>query len=433
VSASALFGIAAMRRDRRRRDAHIARRAGGIVNGYECLLAVRRREAVAVLRRSAEALDELGTPLLLLDPQRVRAQHRRLRAALPFVRFHYAVKALPHAAVIDSLSDEGAGFDIATSEELACVLARGVEPGHIIDTHPVKKPEEIERAMDAGIRTFVVDNVCELEKFRGAAGVRLLVRLAYRSPHAGSDLSSKFGVAPSAARALVEHALGIGVPIAGFSFHVGSQLDDARRFAGAVAQTLDLMDELERTLPVRFEVLDIGGGFPVAYHTPVASLEEVGAALRPLLEPRANDLDIIAEPGRIMVAEAMTLVTSVVGVADRPDGRWYYLDDGLYGSYSNVLTEDVHPPVFAVRDLETRDAGPRMIATVAGPTCDSSDVIVRGLDLPELAPGDLLVSPVMGAYTSVTSSRFNGRPPTPIAVLADRPAPAVTTPIETVR
>jgi ornithine decarboxylase len=422
-----------MRRDRRRRDAHIARRAGGIVNGYECLLAVRRREAVAVLRRSAEALDELGTPLLLLDPQRVRAQHRRLRAALPFVRFHYAVKALPHAAVIDSLSDEGAGFDIATSEELACVLARGVEPGHIIDTHPVKKPEEIERAMDAGIRTFVVDNVCELEKFRGAAGVRLLVRLAYRSPHAGSDLSSKFGVAPSAARALVEHALGIGVPIAGFSFHVGSQLDDARRFAGAVAQTLDLMDELERTLPVRFEVLDIGGGFPVAYDTPVASLEEVGAALRPLLEPRANDLDIIAEPGRIMVAEAMTLVTSVVGVADRPDGRWYYLDDGLYGSYSNVLTEDVHPPVFAVRDLETRDAGPRMIATVAGPTCDSSDVIVRGLDLPELAPGDLLVSPVMGAYTSVTSSRFNGRPPTPIAVLADRPAPAATTPIETVR
>lgn len=389
------------------------------MNGQECLRALQRREATHALERGAEAVAEHGTPLLLLDTDRVRGQHRRLQAALPFVRFHFAVKALMHPAVIDALSDEDGAFDVATTEELEAVLARGVDPDHVIHTHPVKKPAEIAQALDAGIRTFVVDNECELAKFRGMTGMRLLLRLAYRSPHAGSDLSSKFGVAPAAARAFVEHSLELGVPIAGFSFHVGSQLDDARRFAAAVAETLALMDELERELPVRFEVLDIGGGFPVAYDAPVAALEEVAAAIRPLLEPRAHDLDIIAEPGRIMVAEAMTLVTSVVGVADRPDGRWYYVDDGLYGSYSNVLTEGVHPPVFAVDDAAGQA---RRTATVAGPTCDSADVIARDVDLPELAPGDLLVSPVMGAYTSVTASRFNGRPLTPIAVLAGESA-----------
>jgi ornithine decarboxylase len=120
-----------------------------------------------------------------------------------------------------------------------------------------------------------------------------------------------------------------------------------------------------------------------------------------------------------LVAESAMLVTSVVGIAERADGRWYYLDDGLYGSYSNVLTEDVHPLVFAERELDGRDtdAGTHRWATLAGPTCDSSDVIGREVMLPELSVGDLLVSPVMGAYTTVTASRFNGRPLTPIAVV----------------
>jgi len=149
-----------------------------------------------------------------------------------------------------------------------------------------------------------------------------------------------------------------------------------------------------------------------------AAVEDVAAVLRPVLEPHARRLDIIAEPGRVMVADAMTLVTSVVGIAERSDGRWYYLDDGLYGSYSNVLTEDVHPLVFAERDLTgRRDAANHRWATLGGPTCDSSDVIAREVLLPDLAVGDLLVSPTMGAYTTVTATRFNGRPFTPVAVV----------------
>jgi ornithine decarboxylase len=381
---------------------------------------IRAEETAALLASDiAQAAIALhGTPVLLLDPETVRRQFGRLAAALPFVGFHYAVKALSHEAVIAALADEGCGFDIATGEELD--LLDGIDRTRIIHTHPIKKAAEIAEALAAGIRTFVIDNDAELEKFAGAPDdVRLLIRLAYRSPNAKSDLSTKFGVGPFEAAHLVERALECGIRIGGFSFHVGSQLDEPARFAAAIAETLELMDHLEATYSVRFETLDIGGGFPIAYDSAVTSLEDLAAVIRPLLEPRAERLSIIAEPGRVMVAEAMTLVTSVVGIAERGDGRWYYLDDGLYGSYSNVLTEDVHPLVFSERELSGRDsdAATHRWATLAGPTCDSSDVIAREALLPDLAVGDLLVSPAMGAYTVVTSTRFNGRAPTPVAVI----------------
>jgi ornithine decarboxylase len=394
----------------------------------------RRAEASALLSSDAAraAIALHGTPVLLLDPDRVRRQYRRLRNALPFVRFHYAVKALSHDAVIGALAAAGCGFDVATSEELQLVAAHGVDATRVIHTHPIKKPREITEAIDAGVRTFVVDNETELAKFEGTPDdVRILVRLAYRSPHAKSDLSSKFGVGAFEAEHLVERALALGIEVGGFSFHVGSQLDDADRFVQAVSETLALMAALEKRWGIRFETLDIGGGFPTAYDAPVASVEEVGARLRAVLEPYAERYDIIAEPGRVMVAEAMMLVTSVAGIAERADGRWYYLDDGLYGAYSNVLTEDVHPMIFAERELKGRatDAAPHRWATLGGPTCDSSDVIAREVMLPDLQVGDLLVSPAMGAYTTVTATRFNGRPFTPVAVVGRGPATGEVTAI----
>lgn len=392
------------------------------VRAARSLVDQRRAETSALLATDAAraAIAVQGTPVLLLDPERVRRQYRRLRAALPFVRFHYAVKALAHDAVIEALAEAGCGFDVATGEELAILQRHGVDAGRVIHTHPIKKPIEIAEAIAAGVRTFVVDNEVELEKFAAAPrGVRVLVRLSYRSPHAKSDLSSKFGVGPFEAAHLVERAKERGIRISGFSFHVGSQLDDPQRFADAAAETLALMADLEKRFRVRFDTLDIGGGFPVSYDSPVASIEDVGALLRPVLAPHARRLDIIAEPGRVLVADAMTLVTSVVGIAERADGRWYYLDDGLYGSYSNVMTEDVHPLVFAQRELggALAETETHRWATLAGPTCDSSDVIAREVTMPDLVVGDMLASPVMGAYTTVTATRFNGRALTPIAVV----------------
>jgi ornithine decarboxylase len=385
---------------------------------------IRRSELATLVAsdgvRAALALH--GTPLLVLDTDGVRRQYRRLRAALPGVRFHYAVKALSHDDVVRALADEGCGFDIATRAELDLVARHGVGAERVIHTHPVKKPADIAAALAAGVRTFVVDNEAELDKFAGAPrDTRILIRLSYRSPQAKSDLSSKFGVGPFEAGRLVAKARDAGLRVAGFSFHVGSQLDDPQRFADATADTLTLMEHLEHEFRIRFDTLDIGGGFPVAYDTAVTPLEEIAAAIRPILETRARHLRVIAEPGRFLVAEAMALLTSVVGVAERSDGRWYYLDDGVYGSYSNVVAEDVHPLVFAVRELDREDLGSHRWATLAGPTCDSADVIGREVMLPDMRVGDVLVSPAMGAYTTVTASHFNGIAATAVAVVTSGP------------
>ncbi|MFG6490941.1 type III PLP-dependent enzyme [Microbacterium sp. P03] len=376
------------------------------------------------------ALAREGTPLMLLDLAPVRRCYRRLRAALPRVRFHYAVKALSHDAVIAALGDEGCSFDIATAQELHQVLRAGISHTRVIHTHPIKKPSEIAEALRRGVRMFVVDNESEIDKFTGAPpDTRLLIRLAYRSPSAKSDLSGKFGVSGAEASELLGHAQRRGIRIAGFSYHVGSQLDDPGRFARALTDTLDLMERLEKTAAARFDTLDIGGGFPVAYDEQVRPLEDFAGVLAPILDERARHLDVIAEPGRILVADAMSLVTSVVGIADRDDGRWYYIDDGVYGSYSNIVAEDVHPLVFGVDEV-LQDEEPvaqagntRRRVTLGGPTCDSADVIARVVPLPDLRVGDLLVSPAMGAYTSVTATTFNGRPVTPIVVIGGQTVP----------
>ncbi|WNG90434.1 hypothetical protein C6A87_022560 [Mycobacterium sp. ITM-2016-00317] len=134
-----------------------------------------------------------------------------------------------------------------------------------------------------------------------------------------------------------------------------------------------------------------------------------------MLGDRRGQFELLAEPGRFLAADCMTLLTSVVGSAVRDGQLWHYLDDGLYGSYSNVMTEDVHPPVLAVGELTGADPVLEPV-TLAGPTCDSADVIARGYPMPALGVGDLLISPMMGAYTSVTASRFNGIGPTPVVM-----------------
>lgn len=368
------------------------------------------------------------TPLLVLEPRRAVAAHRRLRNAMPYAGTRYAVKALDHPDLIAALAADGAGFDVAGPEELDLVLAAGVPIERIVHTHPVKTAADIADAAARGVALFVVDSAGEIDKFAALElpGVRVLVRLSYPNPAAVSDLSAKFGVPPDRAEPLVQHAVAAGVPVAGFAFHVGSQLDDVAAFTHATASTLALIDDLECRLGVRFDVLDIGGGFPVAYTHQVATVEDVGAALAPLLLPRLGRLSVLTEPGRLLAAESMTLLSRVIGVGERDDGAWAYLDDGVYGSWSNVVFERLTPLLFTASELAgpvaVEAAAPPRRTTLAGPTCDSTDVVARDLLLPPLAIGDLVASPTMGAYTSVTATRFNGRPTARILVLDSEPA-----------
>jgi ornithine decarboxylase len=358
------------------------------------------------------------SPLFFLDAEQVKRQYRTLEEALPMVRHHFAIKALRHPAVLAAVDECGGYFDVMTNSDVDLVQAQKVAPERCIHTNPVKKPRDIRYALAAGLTTFVVDNASEVDKFVPYADrVQLLVRLSFRNVDAKSDLSFKFGVAPAEAESLVRYARRQGLTVAGFSLHVGSQIHSAQAYVEAIRRATQLMDAVERTQHLTLSVLDIGGGFPVDYLTPAPTIQEISRAIIPLLTPLVGRVRILSEPGRFLVAPSMTLVTQVVGKSVRGGKRWYYIDDGVYGSYSNVVFENVTPHIIALSEIETRRTLPLSPSTIAGPTCDSVDVVTTDCPLPELEVGDYLVSPMMGAYTAVSATEYNGIARTPVIEL----------------
>ena len=186
----------------------------------------------AEIRRLAA---RFGSPLLVVDCEQVRRQYHALRAALPGVDLHYALKPLPHASVVATLRDEGAFFDLATTGEVELVKAQGIGPERCIHTHPIKRDSDIRDALRFGVTTFVVDNPDEIRKFvRYRKRAELLLRVCFRSPTAVCDLSKKFGCEPGAVLGLIETARRLGVRVRGLSFHVGSQAADPSKYIEAV-------------------------------------------------------------------------------------------------------------------------------------------------------------------------------------------------------
>jgi ornithine decarboxylase len=343
-----------------------------------------------------------GSPLFVIDAERVRRQYRRLAAALPGVDLHYALKPLPHASVIDTLHVEGAFFDLATNGEVELVRRLKVAPERCIHTHPIKRDSDIRTALAYGVDRFVVDNPDELRKFvKYRNRSSLLIRVSFRSPEAKCDLSRKFGCDPEAVPDLFRLATELRIKIDGLSFHVGSQATGPAMFGEAIARCSGLMGvaaQMGHTL----SILDIGGGFPVDYLQRCVPIEEFCAPIRAALKELPPATRVIAEPGRYVSAPAAISVTSVMGRALR-DGRWwYYLDDGLYGSYSGQVYDHASYPVEALVP-----AGKTYPSVLAGPTCDSIDVINEHLELPKLDVGDLVVGREMGAYTWASASEFN--------------------------
>jgi ornithine decarboxylase len=344
-----------------------------------------------------------GSPLLVVDCEQIRRQYHSLKAALPGVDLHYALKPLPHAAVVACLRDEGAFFDLATTGEVELVKAQGIAPDRCIHTHPIKRDSDIRDALRYGVTTFVADNADEIKKFaRYRKRAELLLRVSFRSPNAVVDLSRKFGCEPGAVLGLIEMARRLGIRVRGLSFHVGSQATAPTKYVEAIQACTNVIAEaLLAGLPA-LDVLDIGGGFPVSYGEAVTPIDEFCRPIREALTKLPAHVRIIAEPGRFIAAPAAIAVSSVMGRAMR-DGRWwYYLDDGLYGSYSGQLFDHAKYPVTALR--QETEVFPSVLA---GPTCDSIDVIDDNILLPELQIGDLVVGRMMGAYTWASATDFN--------------------------
>lgn len=367
------------------------------------VVTIKDRQAEAPYRKLVE---EHGSPLLVLDCEVLRGTYRTLRAALPGVELFYAIKSLSAIPVLQVLQAEGANFDIATSGEIQLMKQIGADPSKTIHTHPIKRDLDIRDALDFGCKVFVVDNPDELDKFKPYAGkVQLLLRVSFRAKQVNSDLSRKFGCAPRNIPVMLARAKELGVEIFGLSFHVGSQCLDTDAHVKAIRECREFFDNDSLPGAESLRVLDIGGGFPADYACEGLDLVEY---CRPIVEALADypqSVRIIAEPGRVLGAPSITAISTVIGRAERIAATWYYLDDGVYGSYSGQIYDHAHYPLTLFSDDGETSTG-----VLTGPTCDSIDVVLEEGELPNMQIGDLVVGSMMGAYTLATSCEFNSLP-----------------------
>lgn len=371
---------------------------------------------------SLEALAaEHGTPIVVIDHERVRRNFESFRRHFPKVQAYYAVKANPDPAIIRTLHRAGASFDVASLAEFMQVhenikhLPAKEQQDFIWDkiiyANPTK-PRETLVALDPYKPLVTYDNPIELRKikrFAPHAGVVLRLRV----PNTGSvvELSSKFGCDPGEAVDLIEEAFRLELVVEGLSFHVGSQCMNAENYVQALNLSAAVMQEArDRGHPIK--ILDIGGGFPAPYHRDVQPIETLARKINAEIDRLfPSDIQIIAEPGRFIVASAATSVARIIGKARREGKTCYYIDDGVYHTFSGIIFDHCQYPLKAFK------AGPTEICAVFGQTCDALDTLSLAEELPDLDIDDLVYAENIGAYSSASATWFNGFPPAKIVHL----------------
>lgn len=355
------------------------------------------------LARANQLSGEVATPFMVLRTAQVRDNLRRLRQAIPGVEIFYAVKANNHPDIIKSLAFEGCSFDISSVRELKETLECGVRVEDTIHTNPIKSSREFDGAVELGVRTFVADNFNELDKFiKHGNDAGVLLRFRTERSGAAVNLSYKFGAELNDIPAMLERIIELRLNFRGFCFHVGSQCPNPRQYVRAI-RTAGRLINLAAGKGLKTEILDIGGGFPIKYTREIPPIEDFGLAITSTLKEVVDPaIRIICEPGRFISGEAITLFASVIGKSVRDGVKWYYIDDGLYGSFSGRLFDGCSYQVLTDRNTKWEKA------VLAGPTCDSFDVVYKDCLMPPLEIGDILMFPTMGAYCSVSASDFNG-------------------------
>ncbi|MCK5126927.1 MAG: type III PLP-dependent enzyme [candidate division Zixibacteria bacterium] len=364
------------------------------------------------LHRVQPMLATTQTPFMLLRTNVIKESFRRIQKAMPNIDLFYAVKANDHPSIIKTLIEENCNFDISSAHELETVIKCGGVVENAIHTNPIKMIPEFDSAVEMGVNTFVADNITELDKFRkydGKAGV--LVRIKTESNGSVVNLSYKFGAETKEIPQLLDRIIDLNIPFRGFCFHVGSQCTDIDQYTAAI-KTSRKMINLAANKGLSTEILDIGGGFPIEYTEDIPPIEYIGQRISSALEANIDpSIRIISEPGRFICGEAVTLFSSVIGKSTRNGKKWYYIDDGLYGSFSGRLFDHCSYQIITNRNTKWEKAA------LAGPTCDSFDVIYDDCLMPPLEMGDILMFPAMGAYCSVSATKFNGLKPARIVTV----------------
>lgn len=358
---------------------------------------------------------QYGTPVVVIDHEILRRNYATFRRRLPKVQAYYAVKANPAPEIVCTLYRAGASFDVASLPEFMLVYenikhlpAKARQDfiwDKIVYANPIK-PKETLQALDRYRPLVTYDNRAELGKIRQyAPNAGLALRL--RVPNTGSmvELSSKFGCDPGEAVDLIEEAFQAGLVVEAVSFHVGSQCSNFENFV----QALNIAAAVMREAASRgraIKILDIGGGFPAPYTRHVkpfsALARKINAEIARLFP---DEIEILAEPGRFLVATAATVVARVIGKSVRDGKTCYYIDDSVYSTYSGILFDHCEYKVKAFKK------GPVEVCAVFGQTCDGLDSISQSEELPDLEIGDLVYSENIGAYSTASATWFNGFPP----------------------
>jgi ornithine decarboxylase len=354
-------------------------------------------------------------PCLVVDLDVIKDNYTAFAKALPDTRVFYAVKANPAPEVLGLLAKLGSCFDVASIPETEQVLAAGATPDRISYGNTIKKERDIARAFALGVCLYAVDCKAEVEKVaRAAPGARVFCRILSDCQGAEWPLSRKFGCEPSMAVDVLEYALRLGLEPYGVSFHVGSQQRNQHAWDRALASAAAVFKECgERGM--NLSMVNLGGGFPTKYLKNVPTVKTYGNAIFKALRKHFGNRipETIIEPGRGMVGNAGVIESEVVLVSkksEEDDVRWVYLDIGKFGGLAETMDESIRYPIRTARDADAM--GP---CVLAGPTCDSADVLYEKQPYPlpvSLEIGDKVLIEGTGAYTaSYSSVGFNGFAP----------------------
>lgn len=354
-------------------------------------------------------------PCVVVDLEVVRDNYRRFSRALPDTRVFYAVKANPAPEILRLLTLMGSCFDAASVQEMEMVLAAGATADRISYGNTIKKERDVARAFELGVRLFAVDCVAEVEKIaRVAPGSKVFCRILCDGAGAEWPLSRKFGCVPDMAPDVLEHAHRLGLEAYGVSFHVGSQQADVMAWDQALGSAAAIFRQCAER-GINLSMVNLGGGFPTRYLKDIPEVGTYGDAIfRSLSRHFGNRMpETIIEPGRGMVGNAGVIETEVVLVskkAENDDVRWVYLDIGKFNGLAETMDEAIRYPIRSDRDHDEK-----VPCVLAGPTCDSVDVLYE--KEPYFLPfsieiGDKLLIEGTGAYTTTYSAvAFNGFPP----------------------
>lgn len=348
--------------------------------------------------------DDYGTPLLILSLKQVEYNYNFLQQHLPGVKIFYAVKSNPDTRLIQKLANMGCSFDVASDGEISRLIEMGITPEQMVYANPVKTTKGIEVANAMGVRRFTFDSVSEINRLaRSIPGATVLLRIRIDNKHSLVDLNKKFGADPNEAIPMLRLAHENGLDVSGLSFHVGSQNTSADAYLDALSLSRQIFDTAARE-GINLRILDIGGGFPIPTGDLNIDIVVMTGQIQSAIAKLFPNTEIWAEPGRFLSGTTMNLITRVIGSQVRNGKQWYYLDEGLYGTFSGILFDHWQYEM----EIAKTKKGPEIEATFAGPSCDSLDVVFRDRKTAPLDLDDLLLVPNCGAYSSASATTFNG-------------------------